>query len=161
MPAETYTPLFSEICTKINNAKDKPKKIEILRQYRTPQFEMFLKAALDPNVEWLLPEGDVPFIPNEAPDGTEHTRLSQQMNICYNFVKLHRDKYNLPPVVGNPRINGPRREMLFIQMLEGLHQDEANLIIMAKDKKVSKAFKGLTAKAVQEAYGWSENFEPL
>jgi hypothetical protein len=161
MPVENYTPLYSEVCTKINNAKDKPKKIEILRQYRTPQFEMFLKSALDPNIEWLLPEGDVPFIPNEAPDGTEHTRLSQQMNICYNFVKLHRDNVGMDPVIGNPKLNSARREMLFIQMLEGLHQDEANLIILAKDKLVSKKYKGLTAKAVQEAYNWNDNFEPL
>ena len=155
---ETYTPLFSEICTKVNNAKDKPKKIAVLRKYRTPQLEMFLKAALDPTVEWLLPEGDVPFIPNEAPDGTEHTLLMQQMNVCHNFVKLNRDHLNLPPVYGNPELNTARREMMFIQMLEGLHQDEANLLVVAKDKNLSKKYKGLTANAVQEAYGWDEHF---
>ena len=50
MPEDTYAPLFSEICTKVNNAKDKPKKIQVLRQYRTAPFEMFLKSALDPNM---------------------------------------------------------------------------------------------------------------
>ena len=155
---ETYAPLFSEICTKVNNAKDKPKKIEVLRKYRSPQLEMFLKAALDPNVEWLLPEGDVPFIPNEAPDGTEHTRLTQQIGICHNFVKMNRDHLNMEPVYGNPAINTARREMMFIQMLEGLHQDEANLLVVAKDKNLSKKYKGLTASAVQEAFGWNEHF---
>ena len=66
MPYETYTPLFHEICTKVNNAKDKPAKIKVLRQYRTAALEMFFKSALCPEVEWLLPEGDVPFIPNEV-----------------------------------------------------------------------------------------------
>ena len=34
--------LFSEIFTKINNAKDKPKKIEVLRKYNTPNMRMVL-----------------------------------------------------------------------------------------------------------------------
>ena len=155
---ETYTHLFSEICTKVNNAKDKPKKIAVIRQYRTPQLEMFLKAALDPNIEWLLPEGDVPFIPTDAPDGTAHTLLMQQIGVCHNFVKMNRDHLNMEPVYGNPSINTARRERMFIQMLVGLHQDEANLLVVAKDKNLSKKYKGLTANAVQEAFGWNEHF---
>lgn len=156
---ETYTPLYSEICTKVNNAKDKPKKIAVLRKYRTPQLEMFLKAALDPNIEWMVPEGDVPFIPNDAPDGTEHTRLSNEMRNCHNYVKMNRDYLNMPAVIGNPDLNTARREMMFIQLLEGLHQDEANLLVVAKDKNLSKKYKGLTAAAVQEAFGWDEYFQ--
>jgi hypothetical protein len=121
---------------------------------------MFLNAALNPNVEWMLPAGDVPFIPNEAPDGTEHTRLSSEMRTVHNYVKLHRDRLNMPEVLGNPGLNSARREMMFIQLLEGLHQSEADLLIVAKDKKLSRKYKGLTANAVQEAYEWNEHFEP-
>jgi len=161
MPEETYVPLFSEICTKINNAKDKPKKIGVLRHYRTPAFEMFLKAALDPSIEWLLPSGDVPFMANDAPEGTQHTRLSREMLKCHNYVKMNRNHVNMAPVIGNPNLNRAQREMMFIQMLEGLHSAEAELIILAKNKDLSKSYKGLTANAVCEAYGWTENFEPL
>ena len=161
MPEETYVPLFSEICTKVNNAKDKPKKIGVLRHYRTPAFEMFLKAALDPNIEWLLPVGDVPFMANDAPEGTEHTRLSREMLKCHNYVKMNRNRVDLAPVVGNPSLNRAQREMMFIQMLEGLHSDEAELVILAKNKDLNKTYKGLTASAVCEAYGWTEHFEPL
>ena len=161
MPEETYVPLFSEICTKVNNAKDKPKKIGVLRHYRTPAFEMFLKAALDPSIEWLLPVGDVPFMANDAPEGTEHTRLSREMLKCHNYVKMNRNRVNMAPVIGNPNLNRAQREMMFIQMLEGLHSDEAELVILAKNKDLSKTYKGLTASAVCEAYGWTEHFEPL
>ena len=41
--------LISEIFTKINNAKDKPKKIEVLRKHDTPGMRMLLKGAFDPN----------------------------------------------------------------------------------------------------------------
>ena len=160
MPEETYAPLFSEICTKVNNAKDKPKKIAVLRQYRTESLEMFLKAALDPNIEWLLPEGDVPFIANEAPAGTEHTRLNQEIYKCHNYVKMNRNNVNMAPVMGNDSLNKAQREMMFIQMLEGLHKDEADLLILAKDKSVSRKYKGLTANCVCEAFGWSETFQP-
>ena len=62
MAYETFVPLFHEIFTKVNNAKDKTKKMEVLRKYQTPALEQFLKAAFDPNIEWLLPEGDVPSL---------------------------------------------------------------------------------------------------
>ena len=87
---ETYRPLYHEIFTKINNAKDKPKKLAVLTKYRSASLEMFLKAAFDPKITWLLPEGDVPFMPNDAPEGTEHTILEQEIGsytIMFN-VKL-------------------------------------------------------------------------
>jgi len=157
---ETYAPSFHEICTKINNAKDKTKKIGVLRKYRTPHLEQFLKAGLDPNIEWMLPRGDVPYKPNEAPEGTEHTILAQETKSLYNYVKMNRSRLNMPEVIGNPHINSAKREMMFIQLLEGLHTNEAELVILAKDKLLSRTFKGLTAACVCEAYGWSPTFEP-
>ena len=161
MPERTYEPSFVEICTKVNNAKDKPAKIKVLREYRTESLEMFLKGALDPNVERLLPEGNVPYIANDAPEGTEHTTLHQEIMTCHNFVKLHLDFINKPAVYGNATLTQPRREMMFIQMLEGLHEAEADLLITAKDKNLSKKYKGLTANCVQEAYGWDTHFQPI
>jgi len=161
MPYETYTPLFHEICTKVNNAKDKPAKIKVLRQYRTAALEMFFKSALCPEIEWMLPIGDVPFIPNEAPEGTEHTLLASSMSKVHNYVMLKRDKLNMDPVVGNPDLNRMKREMMFIQLLEGLHEKEALLLIDAKNKAINKKYKGLNASTVCEAYGWNDNFEPL
>ena len=161
MGYETYTPLFHEICTKVNNAKDKGAKIVVLRQYRTKALEMFFKSALCPEIEWMLPDGDVPFIPNEAPEGTEHTLLSQAMAKVHNYVKLNRDKLNMDPVIGNPDLNKVKREMMFIQLLEGLHEKEALLLIDAKNKVINKKYKGLNAATVCEAYEWNSNFEPL
>ena len=160
MPTREYEPSFVEICTKVNNAKDKTKKIAVLREYRSESLEMFLNAAINPNIIWMLPAGDVPYIPNEAPEGTEHTTLHQEVRNFHNFVKMDRQRLGLEEVIGNPTLNGAKREMMFIQLLEGLHKDEANLVILAKDKKVSKTYKGLTAACVCEAFGWSDTFEP-
>ena len=56
-------PLLSEILTKVNNAKDKPKKISVLKENDSPHLRMVLKAAFDPKIEWDLPKGTPPFIP--------------------------------------------------------------------------------------------------
>ena len=154
---ETYRPLFHEIFTKVNNAKDKPKKIKVLQTYRTEALEMFLKSAFDPKVTWLLPEGDTPYMPNEAPDGTEHTILERETHRLYNYVQLERHPPEAP-IVGNPNINTMKREMMFVQLLEGLSAGEAECVVLAKDNSLSKKFKGLTGKCVQDAFGWDENF---
>ena len=154
---ETYRPLYHEIFTQVNNAKDKPKKIKVLQAYRSEALEMFLKSAFDPKVTWLLPEGDTPYMPNEAPDGTEHTILDREALKFYNYVQLERNPPD-GPIVGNPNINTMRREMMFVQLLEGLSAGEAECVIAAKERTLSKKYKGLTAKMIQDAFGWDENF---
>jgi len=139
--------LISEIFTKINNAKDKPKKIEVLRQYDTPGMRMILKGAFDPKIQWDLPEGTPPYIANEAPAGTEHTFLEVEAKRLYNFA-----------VGGNDQLNKIRKETLFIQMLEGLHASEAKVLIDVKNKSLNKTYKGLTSDMVKEAFGWNADF---
>ena len=139
--------LISEIFTKINNAKDKPKKIEVLRKYDTPGMRMILKGAFDPKIEWELPEGTPPYIENEAPAGTEHTYLEVEAKRLYNFA-----------IGGNDQLNKIRKETLFIQMLEGLHASEAKVLIDVKNKSLNKTYKGLTSDMVKEAFGWNADF---
>ena len=136
-----------EIFTKINNAKDKPKKIEVLKRYDQPYIRQILKAAFDPKIKWVLPEGTPPYIANEAPVGTEHSLLKNEARRLYLFIEG-----------GDNTISKTRKETLFIQMLEGLHQSEAEVLINVKDKKLNKAYKGLTAEMVKETFGWNDDF---
>ena len=145
--ANTGKELLSEIFTKINNAKDKPKKIQVLRQHDTPGMRMVLKGAFDPKIEWDLPPGTPPYIANEAPAGTEHTFLEVEAKRLYNFAKG-----------GNDQLNKIRKETLFIQMLEGLHASEAKVLIDVKNKSLNKTYKGLTSEMVKEAFGWNADF---
>ena len=70
-------PLMNEIATKVNNAKDKPRKLKVLKDHDSVPLRQILKGAFDPKIEWLLPKGDdIPFNKNDAPIGTEHTILS-------------------------------------------------------------------------------------
>ena len=145
--ADNYNLSFHEILTKVNNAKDKPKKIEVLRRYDTSELRMLMKGAFDPRLEWLMPEGKPPYKPNEAPIGTEHTWLKQEVKRMFHFLKG-----------GNPQLSQMKRDTMFIQMLEGLSDEEAKLLIQVKDKELNKHYKGLTANLVKEAFNWNDDF---
>lgn len=138
---------FHEILTKVNNAKDKAKKKAVLQQYDTQPLRMILKGAFDPKIEWELPEGKPPFMANEAPLGTEHTYLKVEASKLWHFVKG-----------ADVATSKTRKETLFIQMLEGLHVTEAELLLSIKDKTLNRKYKGLTAALVKEAFNWDDNF---
>lgn len=141
-------PLLSEILTKVNNAKDKPKKIEVLKQNDSVPLRQILKGAFDPKIEWDLPEGTPPYKENDAPAGTEHTTLYTEARRLWHFVKGADDK-----------LTKTRKEMMFIQMLEGLHSLEAKLLIAVKEKELNKVYKGLTDAVVKEAFGWNDEYK--
>ena len=140
-------PTVHEIFTLVNNAKDKPKKIEVLKKHDTNALRMLLKAAFDPKIEFDLPEGTPPYIANDVPVGTEHSMLRNEYRRLYLFIEG-----------GDNTISKTKKETLFIQLLEGLHQTEAELMINVKDKTLNKAYKGLTEQVVKETFGWDDNF---
>ena len=140
-------PLLSEILTKVNNAKDKPKKIAVLKENDSPHLRMILKGAFDPNIVWDLPAGEPPYMPNEAPTGTEHGLLRNEAKRLWHFVKG-----------ADNATNKVQKEKMFIQMLEGLHQDEAQVLMGMKNKTLNKMYKGLTESVVKEAFGWNDKF---
>ena len=142
-----YTPLMSEVLDKVAKAKTKKQKVELLRQNNTDALRMVLKSSFDPRIEWELPEGDVPYTPNEAPEGTEHNMLVHEARTLYHYIKG-----------GNPKLTQNRRENMFIQLLEGLHRDEAELVVAAKDKSLHRKYKGLSSNVVREAFGWTEDY---
>ena len=141
------TLLFSEILDKVHKAKTKDAKVKILKDYNNSPLRMVIKSSFDPKVEWVLPEGDVPFKANDAPAGTEHTRLATEAKKLYHYIKG-----------GDNDTPQYKKELMFIQLLEGLHESEAKLIISAKDKKLHQVYKGLSKEVVKEAFGWNDDF---
>jgi hypothetical protein len=131
--------LLSEIIQKVSNCKTRDEKIEILRHYDSPALRAILIWNFDQRVQSALPEGEVPYTPNDAPIGTEHTRLVQEWRKFNYFVK---------GVTNTPQA---KRETMFIQMLESLQEVEAELICLVKDKQLHKRYK-VTKVVVQEAF---------
>lgn len=145
---KTYTPLFSEILDKVHKAKTKDRKVAILRENNTDALRMVLKSAFDPKIEWVFPDGEVPYTPNDAPEGAEHTVLAQEAKRLWHFIKG-----------ADSKTKQHQKENMFFQMLEGLHKSEAELLVRCKDKKLHQHYKGLSANVVREAFGWDEDFK--
>ena len=140
-------PLYSEIAMKVNNAKDKPRKLKVLRDHDSISLRQVLRGAFDPKIEWALPKGDVPYTVNDAPIGTDHTILSQEAKRLYLFIKG-----------GDNTVKQNKRELLFVQLLEGLCAEEAEFLVAVVNKKVNNKYKGFTANLVKEAFNWDDNF---
>ena len=79
--------LISEILRKVSNAKTKKEKVDLLRKHNTPALRQLMIINFDDSVVSLLPEGEVPYTPNDAPVGTDHTRLEQEYRGLYRFFK--------------------------------------------------------------------------
>ena len=133
-------PFIHEILDLVNGQRTKAKKVEILKEYETDALKSLFIWNFDPSVVSLLPEGEVPYNRNDVPVGTDHTSLRREYKQLYHFVKG-----------GNDQLSSLRRESMFIQMLEGLHPDEANIIILAKDKRLSETY-SVTYEQVKEAF---------
>ena len=63
--------LISEVLQKVSNAKTKKEKISLLVQNNTPALRSILIWNYDDSIITLLPEGEVPYTPNDSPKGTE------------------------------------------------------------------------------------------
>ena len=131
--------MISEVLQKAHNAKTKAQKIKLLQQHNSPALRSILIANFDESVVSMLPEGEVPYNKNDAPEETEHTKLVHEYRKLYLFFK------------GGANISQTRRETLFIQLLEGLHQGEAEVLCLVKDKQIGKRWK-ITRQCVEEAF---------
>jgi len=133
-------PFIHEILELASKQRTKAKKVEILQEYENDALKSIFIWNFDETVISVLPAGDVPFNKNEVPVGTDHTSLRREYKHLYNFVKG-----------GNDGLSGLRRETMFIQMLEGLHPEEAELICLCKDKRLAEKYK-ITYDIVKQAY---------
>ena len=139
-PALPPNPFVHEILEYVGKQKSKVAKVQALKEHRNDALVSILIWNFDETVVSMMPEGEVPFKPNESPLGTDHTSLRREAKNLYHFVKG-----------GNDTLNGIRRETMFIQMLEGLHPNEARIIILAKDGRLDEEY-AITYDQVAEAY---------
>ena len=133
--------LLSEVLRKVSNAKTKAEKIKILQANNSQALRSLLIWNFDESVISMLPEGEVPYTPNDAPVGTDHTRLEQEAKGLYRFVKGGQDS-----------LKSLKRESMFVQLLEGLAAEEAELLCLIKDGNLNSKYKRITKAVVSEAF---------
>ena len=133
--------LISEVLRKVSNAKTKAEKIKLLQTNNSQALRSLLIWNFDESVISMVPEGDVPYTPNDAPVGTDHTRLEQESRGFYRFVKGGQDS-----------LKSLKRESMFVQLLEGLSAEEAELLCLVKDGNLNSKYKRITKAVIQEAF---------
>lgn len=134
-------PLISELFKAVHGKKDKKGKIELLSQYKRDDVKALLIWNFDKEIKSALPEGEVPYKKNEAPiNSGGHTRLVHEWKTLYNFVKG-----------GNDRLSQMKRENMFIQLLESLHESESELLMLVKDKKLQTKYR-ITRALVEDVF---------
>ena len=133
--------LISEILRKVSNAKTKAEKIKLLQQNNSQALRSLLIWNFDESVISMIPEGEVPYTPNDAPVGTDHTRLEQEYKGFYRFVKGGQDS-----------LKSLKRESMFVQLLEGLSEEEAELLCLIKDGNLTSKYKRITKAVITEAF---------
>ena len=166
LPELPVNPFVHEVLEVVSKQKTKARKVEALQKYQHDSLKVIFVWNFDETVISLLPEGDVPYgetqdqtvyngslsdnLAREAAggesatgqdlDGRNKTSLRRENTVLYNFVKG-----------GNDSLTKARREMIFINLLQGLHPKDAELLILVKDKKLSDKYK-ITHDVVAEAY---------
>jgi len=133
-------PFMSEILDLASKQRSIAKKVEILQEYTTDALKAILIWNFDETAISMVPEGDVPYEKNDVPIGTDHTSLRKEWKNLYHFIKG-----------GNDTLSPIRRETMFIQMLEGLHPDEADILVLVKDGRLGEKYK-ITKDVVGKAY---------
>lgn len=132
-------PTVVSIFEEMDKTKSRKAKIDILRYHRqNPVLIPMLKLTFDENITWDLPEGSPPY--KKQDDLLENDNgLYREWRKLYIFVNTSK----------KPEMSSVKREKLFIEMLESILPEEAELVIAVKDKKLP--YKGITRKLVEEA----------
>ena len=128
------------IVSKASNLRSREEKIDFLRENNSLALRDVLKGAYDDAIQFILPEGTPPY-----EKGDERAPAATLMKTSKQFRYF---------VSGGPGESLPKAkiETMFIGMLEGLHPDDAELIILMKEKQLHERFKGLTKKIVADAF---------
>jgi len=158
-------PFTFEVLSLAVKQKSNAKKVEVLKKYEHNSIKAIFIWNYDDSVISLLPPGEVPYSSlqeEQSTSGTLSTRINQQSETMrYNntpnankgHTTLRREWTKLYNFIkgGNDALNGLRRETMFIQILQGLHPLDAEILTLVKDKKLYDKYK-ITKEIVTEAY---------
>ena len=161
-------PFAFEVLSLVSKQRTNVKKVEILKKYDHPSLRALFIWNFDESITSSIPPGDVPYASvgeQNSFSGTISEKIGEAVTKMaeinsnslgindqgkstirkeytkfYNFVKG-----------GNDGLSSIRRETMFINLLQGLHPLEAEILILTKDKKLTDKYK-LTKEVVTEAY---------
>ena len=168
IPNLPNNPFTFEVLDAVSKQRTKAKKVEVLQKYKHPSLVTIFVWNFDTSIISLLPEGEVPYGNTREDQNTTGT-LSGKINDAVGkmaemgsnslgsqdqgkaSIRAEYKKFYNFCKGGNPSLSSLRRETMFINILEGLHPLEAEILCLVKDKKLQEKYK-ITKEIVSIAY---------
>ncbi len=127
----------SEILKTASNITNEDHRIAYLKANYSIALESVIRGAFDPAIKWKLPEGNPPYKPNALVD---------QQHVLYTECR----RFYLFIEGGHPTLKQNRREQLFVEMLEALDPEDANLMLAVKEKHLP--YPGITPELIRKGF---------
>ena len=164
-------PFTFEVFALLNKQRTKAKKVEVLKKYEHDSLKALFIWNFDETVISLLPPGEVPYSSlkdEQISSGTLSDKVNQLVGTMEYFnttslgnaadmkkgkttIRKEWTKFYNFCKGGNDQLKSLRRETMFIQILEGLHPLDAEILCLVKDKALETKYK-ITKEIVSEAY---------
>jgi len=169
IPELPRKPFVFEVLDLVSKQKSKAKKVELLKKYDEFHLRSIFLWNFDTTIESALPQGDVPYQSYDDQNtysGTLSTKMQEDIRAMHETgsfsmgvsdtqgrTTIRREVKNFYHFVkgGNDGMNNMRRESMFINILQGLHPLEAEIVCLVKDGKLSDKY-NITREIVEEAY---------
>jgi len=133
-----------EILAQVVLQPTKAEKVATLQKLSNPTLQGMLQLNFNKDIHFDLPDGAPPYKKNTLPIGLTDSNLYNEFRRLYLVIKDHPKR---PAGLTKLKI-----ETIFIQILEGCHESEAEFLLQVKDRQLSKVYKGLTEAVVKEAF---------
>ena len=168
IPDLPANPFAFEVLEAASKQRSKAKKVQVLERYSHPSIKTLFIWNFDPTVISVLPHGEVPY-GNVSEQGSMNATLGQKINDAVGMMEemgskslgsqdqgqttIRREFQNFYNFVkgGNDTLSSLRRETMFINILEGLHPLEAEIVCLVKDKRLEDKYK-IPQDVVEAAY---------
>jgi hypothetical protein len=165
-------PFQHEILALVSKQRSNSKKVELLQEYRNDALITIMIMNFDDSIVSVLPEGPVPYadVDGQTSLGGNLTDLidskakndglktsgyfgTEEFVEEKNKTSIRNEYQNFYLYVkgGNDNISRLRKETMFINLLQGLHPLEAEIMCLVKDKKLTDKYK-VSFEVVKEAY---------
>ena len=169
LPELPPKPFAFEVFDLASNQRSKVKKIEVLKKYEDLSLKQLFKWNFDSTIVSVLPEGEVPYSGYDDQttySGTLTTRINEEVRRMHEVgsfslgasdkeghTTIRREAKHFYRFVrgGDDAMNAIRRETMFINILEGLHPLEAEIVVLVKDGKLEDKY-SISKEIVSEAY---------
>ena len=134
--------LVHEILQKTSAMESQEAKMAFLKQHNSLELRDVLRGSFDDSIQWNLPLGKPTYDGRLSREGLSSSSLKLKIKIFHYFVKGGQ----------GDALKSAKRENMFLQILETIHPQDAELVIAMKDKKLETLYPGITRDLVKQTW---------